>query len=132
MRGIIKVEEISKIIRDLEMPIDDINFMPGERQVELRYKNTTIGYLICAETQGAMYYQTKDALTRKNINWHFIYRQNREVIDTKLSEVFKNAMASIAPAGFGLVNVRLTTPATTPIVMQCRFDGKAWSVSQLD
>ncbi len=100
--------EIRKITKDLGIPIDALNFMPGERQAELRYKNRTIGYVICSDEGNSMHYQTDDALTQKHLDWHFIYQQNQKIITEKvIKELKRTPVSLLSPGAFRKINVKI-------------------------
>ncbi|CAN5581340.1 hypothetical protein BH10BAC4_BH10BAC4_26910 [soil metagenome] len=120
--------EIKKIVQQLQIPIDGLNFMPGERQAELRYKNKTIGYIICFDEGNVMHYKTSDALTQKHLDWHFVYRQNQKIIDQKVLEAVGDKSAVISPAAFRRLQVKSTTDSST-LTYECKFDGNEWQVS---
>ena len=100
--------------------------MPGERQAELRYKNKTIGYIICRDEGNVMHYQTQDALTQKHLDWAFVFQHNKELIGKKITEALKKTPSSITPSSFRQIKVNFTDEET--VVMECRFDGKDWEI----
>jgi len=116
--------EIKKIIKSLEIPIDALNFMPGERQAELRYKNKTIGYVICHDEGNVMHYKTNDALTQKHLDWHFIYLQNQKAITEKVVHILHKTPTSITPGHFRQINVKFSGEES--IILECKFDGNDW------
>ncbi|MEJ0056599.1 MAG: hypothetical protein WDN75_13670 [Bacteroidota bacterium] len=122
-----KSDEIKKIINEIGIPIDDFNFMPGELQVELRYRSKTIGYILCSDEGNVMHYKGRDALTQKHLDWHFVYQQNKKIIDEKIIKLVKNPTA-ITPASFRQVNVRTSMEMITPLQLECTFDGLDWNV----
>ena len=120
--------EIKKIINELQIPIDGLNFMPGERQAELRYKNKTIGYIICRDEGNVMHYQTQDALTQKHLDWQFVFQHNKDAIGKKITEVLKKTPSSITPAAFRQINVNFSGEES--MLLECRFDGRDWEIFQ--
>lgn len=100
--------------------------MPGERQAELRYKNKTIGYVICRDEGNVMHYQTQDALTQKHLDWQFVFQQNKEAISKRITQIVQKTPTSLSPATFRKVTV--TFSGEESLLMECRFDGKNWDI----